>query len=655
MNIKKLTVLAGWILLFSAGAFGKNYYCDPVNGSMANDGSKETPWSTLQAVFEAHKSFAAGDTIFLIRGDHGKPYLFGRNSDYVVITPYATDTAVVESIRFSSASFWKVDGLHITSELPEGDDVYDMIFLVQTSSNSDHILFENCEVYSYADTKNWTRDDWFTRTSSGFMMKSSESGLLNNHILNINFAIVVEGQHTSVIGNTIENFVGDGIRGLASYCRYEYNVVKNCYDVTGYNASEEGPGNHDDGFQSYTSAVGGVEETVKEVILRNNIFISYTDPAQIEKSMMQGVGCFDGYFYKWTIENNLVVTDSWHGISFLGIEDSKIANNTVLSNPISNDLEVNGTPVDDMTPWIWIGPLKDDRGDGPSNDNIIRNNLIIQSKAGFNGNKAIYDQGVNTLVQNNTILPTGQEGSFFTGPQNLDFHLKAGSPAIDQGINIDLWNTDLDGHPRLAGTAVDAGAYEFDDGSFTEHAPVLDRIPDTLTKETDTLVLTITATDQDDDVLTFSLSPAVPFISFEDLGDGTAVLTARPEPGQYGTYKLTVTVSDGTHENIRNFVLTVEENPLSVSKISLAGQLTLYPNPVKENFFYLRKSQDLSFSPENILITDMSGKTVYSLEVPREWGSTLRIDLPHGLANGVYLLRISSGRGAVSLPFLLEH
>ncbi len=324
--MRKFIILAGLVLFYSLEAVAVSYYCDLVNGSMANSGyTPATAWSTLQAVFEAHKSFQAGDTIFLMPGNHGKPYLFGRNSNYVVVIPTGSDTAMVESIKFSSASYWKIEGLHISSELPEGNDVYDMIFLVQTSSNSDHILFEDCDVYSNADTKNWNRTDWFNRTSSGFMIKSSESGLYNNHIRNINFALVVEGQHTIIKGNTIENFVGDAIRGLASYCRYENNFVKNCYDVTGYSPSDEGPGNHDDGFQSYTSAVGGVEETVRDVVLRNNIIISYTDTNQIEKSMMQGIGCFDGYFYNWTIENNLVVSDVWNGISFLGVDKSKIA------------------------------------------------------------------------------------------------------------------------------------------------------------------------------------------------------------------------------------------------------------------------------------------------------------------------------------------
>ncbi len=645
MIIKKKISITGIFLFFFLNAGATGFYCDPVNGSMANEGTKASPWSTLQAVFEAHKSFTAGDTIYLKKGDHGRPYLYGRNNDYVVITNYANDTAILESIRFSSASYWEVEGLHISSELPDGKDVYDFYYLVQTSSTCDHLIFRNCEIYSARDTRDWTRDDWFTRPASGFMLESTETQLLNNRIRNINFGIEVKGQQTVVDSNLIENFVGDAIRGLASFCRYEYNVVKNCYDVTGYNPSQEGPGNHDDGFQSYTSAVGGVEETVEEVVLRNNIFISYTDPDQIEKSMMQGIACFDGYYYNWTVENNLVVTDCWHGISFLGVEDSKIANNTILTNPIYNDLKVNDTPAEDMTPWIWIGPLKSDRGSGPSNDNIIRNNLVIQSNASFSGYKNIYDQGENTLLQNNHTVPTGQESSFFLDPDNFDYRLKSGSQAIDFGINIDLPMTDLARTPRLAGPAVDAGAYEFDDGTATSNAPVLFPIPDTTMMEGDVLTLLITASDSDQDNLTYSITPQVLFITFTDNGNGEASLTARPQGGQYGIYHLTVTVTDGMYDNIRNFTLDVAQNPNLSIQTTATGQLKLYPNPVKEGYFFVLTDKESSFVAEKIRITEISGKTVYTARLRKNWGKTVRVDLPATLGSGTYLVIITTAAG----------
>jgi chitodextrinase len=46
-------------------------------------------------------------------------------------------------------------------------------------------------------------------------------------------------------------------------------------------------------------------------------------------------------------------------------------------------------------------------------------------------------------------------------PANNDFHLTAGSPAIDAGDPTSYPPTDKDGHPRPVGTRPDAGAYEY--------------------------------------------------------------------------------------------------------------------------------------------------------------------------------------------------
>ena len=627
--------------------YAANYYCDPVNGNMGNNGSKEHPWSTLQAVFENHKAFSGGDTIFLMAGYHGKPYLYGRNNSYVVIMRYQKDTASVGSMRFSSASFWEINGLDISSELPEGKTVYDFYYLIQTSSSSDHLIFRNCRVYSNDSTQNWTRDDWFNRTSSGFFLESTETFLNNNHIKNINFGVEIRGQHSIMTGDTVENFVGDAIRGLASYCRYENNVVMNCYDITGYNASDEGPGNHDDGFQSYTSAVGGVEEVVRDVVLRGNKFISYTDPDQIEKSMMQGIALFDGYYYNWIIENNLIVTDSWHGISLLGTDNSKIANNTILTNPIYNPLVLDGTPVKEMTPWIWVGPLKDDRGGGPSNNNIIRNNLIIQSNAGFNGNQSIYDQGENTLIQHNQEIPAGQENNWFTDPENFDYHLKNSSPAVNYGINIDLPETDLDQDARLVGPSVDAGAYECQTNTAGENAPVLDPVVNDSIMEGDTLILTFAATDADHDSLSFTLSPAVPFVSFTDNRNGTATLNVTPVTGNYGSYQFNIVVTDGTYTNTRSFIIYITKNPDLVRTDLFRENFNLYPNPVHNGSVFLQVT-NTSFRTGELLVTDITGKTVYSQELSGLTANNrIRIEAPWTRKNGLYILKIVSDTGKV--------
>ena len=63
------------------------------------------------------------------------------------------------------------------------------------------------------------------------------------------FGISVSGANALVERNTVSNFSADGLRGLGNFGTFQYNVVKNCYDVNE---------NHDDGFQSWSVGTGGV-------------------------------------------------------------------------------------------------------------------------------------------------------------------------------------------------------------------------------------------------------------------------------------------------------------------------------------------------------------------------------------------------------------
>ena len=45
---------------------------------------------------------------------------------------------------------------------------------------------------------------------------------------------------------------------------------------------------------------------VRNVTLRGNRFLSHTDPAQPLRAAVQGIGCFDGLFENWVIEDNII-------------------------------------------------------------------------------------------------------------------------------------------------------------------------------------------------------------------------------------------------------------------------------------------------------------------------------------------------------------
>jgi hypothetical protein len=230
-----------------------------------------------------------------------------------------------------------------------------------------------------------------------------------------------------VESNVVENFAGDGLRGLGNDQVFQYNTVKNCYDVNE---------NHDDGFQSWSINDDPPRE---RVVLRGNTIINYTDPNQPFRGTLQGIGCFDGPYIDWVVENNLVAVDHWHGISLYGAVNSRIVNNTVLD--LNND-----SPG---PPWSKFFDHKDGT---PSENCIVRNNLST----------SISNSG-NDILDHNIIIENPQD--FFVDPANLDFRLKEGGTAIDSGSPDLAPEVDIRGVSRSRGGRPDVGAYEFGPGS----------------------------------------------------------------------------------------------------------------------------------------------------------------------------------------------
>ncbi|MEN8116245.1 MAG: choice-of-anchor Q domain-containing protein [Bacteroidota bacterium] len=618
--MRKITILIISLFIINT-VHSTNYYCNPETGNINNDGSLNNPWSTLEDIFSAKKTFNAGDTLFLYGGNHGKVALTGKNDDYVVIKSIEGEKPVVASINITNSSYWKFEGIHFSSYAPEGSNVYALNYLVRSADDTDHLFFESCSVYTTdEDISGWTRDNWFTKTSSGFFLKGEYSYIHNCSIKNTNFSIEIRGRYSEVINNTIENFVGDAIRALSSYSKYEHNTVKNSYDITGYapnwtGANPDYPiggGNHDDLFQSYSAIGGGPEQVVEDVVVRWNTFISYTNPNQVDKSYTQGVACFDGYFNNWKVENNLIITDSWHGITLLGVNNSTIANNTIISNPINNDLSLNGTNVDDMTPWVWVGKMKDAHGGGPSSDNVVRNNLIIESRAG----RIIIDDGTNTSVENNLEVPTTSISNYFIDYQNFDLHFKAGSPAIDKGKNFNLPAYDLDKNSRLTGPKVDCGVYEFSDGSSSNNCPVIEPIDDQFMEENNSTDITVSATDIDNDPITLSTSELPEIMSFVDNGDGSGILSVSPEDGDAGEFNIEISATDGVNNNSRSFKIHILNTTVGIEKYRKNDLFKIYPTQLLQgDKLHIKLQGNFTHSGTNVTIYDLSGKVVFNKEL----------------------------------------
>ena len=515
------------------------YYCDPINGNINNDGSQANPWSTLSAVVYTNKALNPGDIIYLMSGDHGDPYINNKSfTDYVTVKALSGNAPIIKSIQLVNSAYWAFDGIKIDGT--NNNKIKEQV-LFSSDVNSHHTKIINSTISSAENIDTWTQTDWYNNVTSGVQIRSDYAYLNNNIIKNTYHALEVRGEYTEVYNNLIDNFAGDAIRGLGSNSTYENNTVRDCY-INDYAIQ------HDDGFQTYNLES---DPKASNIILRNNIFMLFADPItpfiqanNLIGDLMQGIIITDGYADGWIVENNVVSNNQDHGISLYGARNCKVQNNTVVQSPLYSDA--------DHVPWIM---LTDQNKTGQNNfNNIIRNNISAKYTT--------WTFDATSTIENNITIDGSNYANYsnyFVDYVNNDFHLSATSPAIDAGVNTDLAVTDLEGNPRSMGTSADAGAYEFT-GTVTPPAnnvPVLAAIGSKTMNELDTLVIPISATDADNDTLTFSIINAPSFATFVDNANGTATLTLTPQSGDANSYNITVSVTDGTDTTQEIVLVTI--------------------------------------------------------------------------------------------------
>jgi hypothetical protein len=449
---------AGWLVAagLCTAAAATEFYVDPVHGSPAGDGSAGNPWRTLQEVVEsdlietrAWESYPyepgldlvivnegapvrAGDTLRLRTGYHGEVEIGDAyNAAPITVAAQPGHQPRLSRLELRSVQHWVVRGLSISPSHATPPIAPSTIASIEDHGffgPSWDVVLEDCDVFTVDDAAGWGAADWID-ASTGIGVGSDRVTVRGNRVRNVRFGIGASGDGVTVSGNLIDGFSADGMRGLGDDSVYEYNRIQNCYV-----GSDQGDGNHDDGFQSWSLGPGGPGTgVVRNVVLRGNVVINYLDPSHPLRTTMQGIGCFDGLFVDWVVENNVVITDHWHGISFYGMIDSRIVNNSVIDPNASSP----------GPPWIRVT----DSGGTPSQNVVVRNNLATDYSLG----------GVAITEDHN--LEIADPASLFVAPP-YDLHLLAGSAAVDAGSPELAPPRDADRIPRPQGTTWDLGAYE---------------------------------------------------------------------------------------------------------------------------------------------------------------------------------------------------
>jgi hypothetical protein len=323
-----------------------------------------------------------------------------------------------------------VSGLSIS--LSYGD-TYEAATMVEVAGSAPGTWIEDCDIFSAMDdeSQSWSAEEWTNLPGTGINVRAPGVTLLGNRLRNVGYGIAInyDAPDAIVSHNHIQNFSRDGLRGIGDNGLFEYNVVLDAYDVDDH---------HDDFFQSWSYEDGEVGTTVvRGVVLRGNTFINFTDPDRPFAGTAQGIGCFDGFFEDWVVENNLVIVNHWHGITFLGARNMRIVNNTVVDNRPGED---------PGPPWIDVSAHKDSRA---SSNILIRNNLV----------QTITLEADDSTEDHNLLFDDPSE--LFVDAAGFDLRLLPTAAAIDAGSSEEAPSLDLDRIERPQGEGIDLGAFEW--------------------------------------------------------------------------------------------------------------------------------------------------------------------------------------------------
>lgn len=460
---------------------GNTFYIDPVNGSVDGDGSSSAPWRTLQEVVEngliehyrpsenyvpdsplevvnEGAPVKGGDVLVLLSGYHGyinvNTFVF---NDWLTIKAAENHTPVFSQIKFvGTFKYIYLKDLSVIKESYEGEGNYwdtdainnnvsNCVYFSSSSfwGNGCDIKLNGLTVKTAENTTSWTAEDWVRKAAGGIGLRTVlRAEIVNCTIENIRHGLMIEyhSDFSYAINNTIKGFSGDGSRIISNDVLFAYNMITDCYKVDD---------NHDDAIQSYSRGEDNTSGTgvLSNVIIRGNTIIGSTDPTHPLAGYPQAIGCFDGMFDSWIVENNLIITNHYHGISFYGMLNSSILNNTVIDQ----------VPDDNICPWIMITEHKNGT---PSENCTVANNIIASS---------VKVSGENVEEMNNYILGKSnydQVYQLFVDPDNFNFHLLDNETTqaniIDQGHPF-LTNLSsiMDKDLKSRVSVPDLGAYEY--------------------------------------------------------------------------------------------------------------------------------------------------------------------------------------------------
>jgi Right handed beta helix region len=497
--------------------FGNVWYIDPVHGATkaaGGNGSQAHPWNSLEAVFVTTTGYTypllttapykywpagaagyefttgpgagpikPGDEILLMSGNYGNigvgNYLNELSlPSFLTIAAAPGQTPVLTALSIVSTNMLQFIGLKVQSLAPA---TLSGAYLVEVKDQgasypTSNIVFNNMTISSQDDISGWTQAQWIANGRNGFGAGIGAAAAADNtkcismsgsHITNVRFGAFLGAGSLVFSGNQIDHFGDDAL----DYATNNLTITKNYI----HDAINVGDGNHPDAMQGVIGLLpaGVATNTYENILIDSNTVIRQVDPNLPFPNLLQGIDAFNSDWENVTVTNNVVITSACYGISYQGLQNGLIANNTVLMDGLI------ATP----------GGCKPQVSVGAGSTNVaVRNNLansiaVDNRQAGVEADHnlglstanptffwyvngaAQYYGNPGTYLNSNIIAAGGTAAEF--GATNFDptlyeysVMLLSNAPAIGVGATASGPSVDILGVTRTTPTSP-AGAYGY--------------------------------------------------------------------------------------------------------------------------------------------------------------------------------------------------